>query len=75
MLSTWLLHILLISGLRLCWRMYQKFVYEQSYANKQVSNRKRTLIVGAGSAGTMVARQLQKIMKQISFRLDLLMMI
>jgi FlaA1/EpsC-like NDP-sugar epimerase len=49
---TWLLDILLIGGSRFCWRMYQGAVIEKT------ENKKRTLIVGAGSAGTMVARQL-----------------
>lgn len=48
------LHILLIGGSRFCWRMYRdSFI-------KIDTNKKRTLIVGAGSAGTMVARQLLK---------------
>ena len=51
---TWLLHILLIGGSRFCWRMYR-----DSFINKG-TNKKRTLIVGAGSAGTMVARQLMQ---------------
>jgi FlaA1/EpsC-like NDP-sugar epimerase len=51
---TWLLHILLIGGSRFCWRMLR-----DSYLNKD-QNKKRTLIIGAGSAGTMVARQLLK---------------
>ncbi|PLS01124.1 polysaccharide biosynthesis protein [Neobacillus cucumis] len=51
---TWSLHILLIGGSRFCWR-----IYRDSLINL-VSNKKRTLIVGAGSAGTMVARQLLK---------------
>jgi FlaA1/EpsC-like NDP-sugar epimerase len=51
---TWLLHILLIGGSRFCWRMFR-----DSYFNKN-NDKKRTLIIGAGSAGTMVARQLLK---------------
>ncbi|MDQ0217497.1 polysaccharide biosynthesis protein [Peribacillus cavernae] len=51
---TWLLHMLLIGGSRFVWRFYR-----DSIINKQ-ENKKRTLIVGAGSAGTMVARQLFK---------------
>jgi FlaA1/EpsC-like NDP-sugar epimerase len=51
---TWLLHILLIGGSRFCWR-----VLRDSYLYKD-KNKKRTLIIGAGSAGTMVARQLLK---------------
>ncbi|PJN91789.1 polysaccharide biosynthesis protein [Bacillus sp. mrc49] len=51
---TWLLHMLLIGGSRFCWRMYRD-QYLIKYDHK-----KRTLIIGAGSAGTMVARQLLK---------------
>jgi FlaA1/EpsC-like NDP-sugar epimerase len=51
---TWSLHILLLGGSRFCWR-----VYRDTYINKN-QNKKRTLIVGAGAAGTMVARQLLK---------------
>lgn len=51
---TWLLHILLIGASRFFWRMYR-----DQYLLKD-DNKKRTLIVGAGSAGTMVARQLLK---------------
>ncbi|MEK3881805.1 nucleoside-diphosphate sugar epimerase/dehydratase [Paenibacillus sp. PL2-23] len=49
---TCMLHILLIGGSRLCWRVVRgRF---SRYSGK----RKRTLIVGAGSAGIMLARQL-----------------
>ncbi len=51
---TGVLHILLIGGSRFCWRLYR-----YSILNKNL-NIKRTLIIGAGSAGTMVARQLSK---------------
>jgi len=51
---TWSLHLLLIGGSRFCWRMFR-----DSFIIKS-SNKKRTLIVGAGSAGTMIARQLLK---------------
>ncbi|WP_261302571.1 polysaccharide biosynthesis protein [Paenibacillus andongensis] len=51
---TWMLHIMLIGGSRFCWRLLRN-----RYIHKQV-NKKRTLIVGAGSAGMMVARQLIK---------------
>lgn len=49
---TWLMHLLFIGGSRFCWRMF-KDIYMNSEDNK-----KRALIIGAGSAGTMVARQL-----------------
>jgi FlaA1/EpsC-like NDP-sugar epimerase len=51
---TWLLNMSFIGGSRFCWRMFR-----DSYLNK-VENKQRTLIVGAGSAGMMVARQLKK---------------
>jgi FlaA1/EpsC-like NDP-sugar epimerase len=54
LLVTWLLHMLLIGGSRFCWRLYRDSL------NKRMDHRKRTLIIGAGSAGTMVARQLLK---------------
>ncbi|MFC0216465.1 polysaccharide biosynthesis protein [Paenibacillus chartarius] len=49
---TWMLHMLLIGGSRLCWRLFRDNVI------KQDNSKKRTLIIGAGSAGMMVARQL-----------------
>ena len=51
---TWLLHMLFIGGSRFCWR-----IYRDNYLNK-TNNKMRTLIIGAGSAGTMMARQLLK---------------
>ncbi len=52
MFVTWLLHIILIGGSRFGWR-----VYRDRYIAKD-ANKKRTLIVGAGAAGSMIARQL-----------------
>lgn len=49
---TWMLHMLLIGGTRFSWRLYR-----DTYT-KQAINRKRTLVIGAGAAGTMVVRQL-----------------
>ncbi len=54
LMVTWLLQLLLIGGSRFCWR-----IYRDKYAGK-ANYKKRTLIIGAGSAGTMVARQLLK---------------
>ncbi|SDQ09449.1 polysaccharide biosynthesis protein [Virgibacillus salinus] len=51
---TWLLDMFLIGGSRFVWRLYR-----DSVMNKQ-DNKIRTLVIGAGSAGTMVARQLLK---------------
>ncbi|MCR6106831.1 polysaccharide biosynthesis protein [Salipaludibacillus agaradhaerens] len=49
---TWLLMVVLIGGARFWWRM-------RNQDRKRIDlTKKRTLIVGAGSAGTMVARQL-----------------
>ncbi|EOV9526565.1 polysaccharide biosynthesis protein [Bacillus cytotoxicus] len=49
----WMLHLLLIGGSRFVWRMFR-----DTYIAKD-TNKKRTLIIGAGAAGTMVVRQLQ----------------
>ncbi|RKQ33505.1 polysaccharide biosynthesis protein [Oceanobacillus halophilus] len=51
---TWLLHMFSIGGSRLAWRIYRDSIMNRS------ENKIRTLIIGAGSAGTMVARQLLK---------------
>jgi FlaA1/EpsC-like NDP-sugar epimerase len=51
---TWMLHIILIGGSRFSWRMYR-----DNYIRPQ-TERKRALIIGAGSAGSMLVRQLQK---------------
>ena len=52
MVVTWLIHITLIGGSRFIWR-----VFRDHYINPN-PNLKRTLIVGAGNAGAMIARQL-----------------
>ncbi|MBD8071316.1 polysaccharide biosynthesis protein [Bacillus sp. PS06] len=49
---TWMIHLIMIGGSRLIWRVFRDAFIKD---NEQ---KKRTLIVGAGSAGTMVARQL-----------------
>ncbi len=49
---TWMMHMLLIGGSRFSWRV----VRGRYVKDKKV--RKRTLIIGAGAAGTMVVRQL-----------------
>lgn len=51
---TWMLHMLLIGGSRFIWR-----VFRDQYI-KQTIEKKRTLIIGAGAAGMMVARQMLK---------------
>src|SRR5699024_6100776 len=52
-LVTWMLHIILIGGSRFAWR-----VFRDRYIAKSDVKKKRTLIVGAGDAGAMLARQL-----------------
>lgn len=52
LIVTWMLHIILIGGSRFFWR-----VYRDRYITKS-KTKKRTLIIGAGDAGAMIARQL-----------------
>ncbi|PIC69181.1 hypothetical protein CSV77_15120 [Sporosarcina sp. P16b] len=49
---TWMLHVLLIGGSRLSWRLVRDVVVR----DKSIDT-KRTMILGAGQAGTMIARQ------------------
>ncbi len=51
---TWLLEMMLIGGSRFVWRLYRDSILLKP------TDKKKTLIIGAGSAGTMVARQLLK---------------
>ncbi|MFS0775517.1 nucleoside-diphosphate sugar epimerase/dehydratase [Neobacillus sp. 3P2-tot-E-2] len=51
---TWLMNLIFIGGTRFSWRLFQ----ENFLINEK--NKRRTLIVGAGSAGMMVARQIRK---------------
>ncbi|MCM3735365.1 polysaccharide biosynthesis protein [Bacillus cytotoxicus] len=50
----WMLHLLLIGGSRFVWRLFRDTYITQN------TNQTRTLIVGAGAAGTMVVRQLRQ---------------
>lgn len=52
--SLWMLLVLSIGGIRFIWRIYRDGFLSVS------SDSKKTLIIGAGSAGVMVARQLIK---------------
>jgi FlaA1/EpsC-like NDP-sugar epimerase len=54
LLVTWMLHTILIGGSRFSWRMYRDYYI----ISKQT--KKRALIIGAGSAGSMLVRQLIK---------------
>ena len=47
------MNLLLIGGSRLSWRLFRDYFIQNE------KNKKRTLIVGAGSAGMMVARQIK----------------
>ncbi|PWA05766.1 hypothetical protein DCC39_17855 [Pueribacillus theae] len=53
LLVTWMLHILMIGGSRFIWRV------ARGHDADKDGNKKRTLIIGAGSAGAMIARQLK----------------
>ena len=57
-LMSWAFNVIFIGGSRLSWRMY---VQSKKNINnsKGISEKKRTLIVGAGDAGVMVAREIQ----------------
>ncbi|WP_415858963.1 polysaccharide biosynthesis protein [Mammaliicoccus sciuri] len=50
---TWMMHLLLIGGSRLSWRVYRK-----SFINKDVK-KKPTLIVGGGRGGSLLIRQMR----------------
>ncbi|MFC4557944.1 polysaccharide biosynthesis protein [Virgibacillus kekensis] len=53
LIVTWLLHIVFIGGSRFIWRIFRdQYIIPDG-------NKKRTLIVGAGAAGSMIARQLK----------------
>lgn len=52
LMITWMIHVLLIGGSRFSWRMFRDNIMNRQKAIK------KTLIIGAGSGGTMVARQL-----------------
>lgn len=55
MIITWMMHLILIGGSRLSWRVWRKyFVGKSSKENKLV----RTLIVGAGKGGSLLVKQM-----------------
>ncbi|WP_027954852.1 polysaccharide biosynthesis protein [Halobacillus kuroshimensis] len=61
---TWMLHILLIGGVRFAWQYYKTYgftinpKFKKARIIKKDPNHQRTLIIGAGSAGRMLARQM-----------------
>jgi len=67
---TWMLHILLIGGSRFCWRVVRGTLV----GKEKRDSSKRTLIIGAGAAGAMIARQLlsgaKKELKPVAFADD-----
>nr|WP_237417429.1 nucleoside-diphosphate sugar epimerase/dehydratase [Halobacillus litoralis] len=62
---TWMLHILLIGGVRFAWQYYRNYGMTLKPKLKKAKikvndpSRQRTLIVGAGAAGRMLARQMK----------------
>lgn len=54
LMITWMLHVILIGGSRFVWR-----IYRDQYIQPKL-DKKRALIIGAGSAGLMVVHQLLK---------------
>ncbi|MHD0445127.1 polysaccharide biosynthesis protein [Staphylococcus cohnii] len=49
---TWMMHLLLIGGSRLFWRVYRSYFIENAI------EKKATLVVGAGQGGTLLIRQM-----------------
>nr|WP_221301951.1 nucleoside-diphosphate sugar epimerase/dehydratase [Texcoconibacillus texcoconensis] len=54
LIVTWMLHVIFIGGSRFMWRMYR----DTYLSTNDTSEKKRTLIIGAGFGGSMVGRQL-----------------
>src|SRR5690606_3223861 len=52
---TWMLHILLIGGSRLSWR-----ITRDTFLKRDEFETKRTMIIGAGEAGSMIVRQIKQ---------------
>ncbi|AMY06239.1 polysaccharide biosynthesis protein [Staphylococcus condimenti] len=51
---TWMMHILLIGGSRLSWRIFNRTV------NRRGRKSKNTLVIGAGAGGSMLVQQMLK---------------
>lgn len=52
LLTNWMIYVILIGGSRVLWRLFRdRYITEDT-------SKKRTLIIGAGAGGRMVARQL-----------------
>ncbi|WP_133581114.1 polysaccharide biosynthesis protein [Aureibacillus halotolerans] len=65
LIITWMLHIMFLGGVRFAWRYYKSNGFQttpkekRTKINQSYATDKRTLIIGAGSAGQMLARQLK----------------
>ncbi|KIL40136.1 polysaccharide biosynthesis protein EpsC [Gordoniibacillus kamchatkensis] len=55
MAITWMMHLILIGGIRFSWRILR----DRRSPRTNFGNKKQALIIGAGSAGMMIARQLK----------------
>ncbi|MED4351116.1 nucleoside-diphosphate sugar epimerase/dehydratase [Schinkia azotoformans] len=62
LIVTWMMHVLLIGGVRFAWRYFNLYQISLKplFRHEARLNLKRTLIIGAGSAGRMLARQLKE---------------
>lgn len=61
LIVTWMMHVLLIGGVRFAWRYFNLYqISLKPLFEHERMNQKRTLIIGAGSAGRMLARQLKE---------------
>ena len=55
MVITWMMHLILIGGSRLSWRVWRKYFVGKNSRNSKLV---RTLIVGAGKGGSMLVKQM-----------------
>lgn len=55
MIITWMMHLILIGGSRLSWRVARSRIIGKEDKNE---NKKRTVIVGAGRGGSMLVKQM-----------------
>ncbi|WP_179647217.1 polysaccharide biosynthesis protein [Salinicoccus kekensis] len=57
MIITWMMHLLLIGGSRLSWRVARSNIVGKEEKDRY-KNKKRTMIVGAGRGGAMLVKQM-----------------
>lgn len=57
---TYMLHILMLGGVRFWWRFAQTVIFEVRSKGIRPQKKKRTLIIGAGSTGRMLLRQVKE---------------